>query len=58
MFNNLAFLSILTDKYSLRKFDVDYSSEMSSVLVRELSPSQPLFDLVSVGERSLRDETQ
>ena len=57
LFSTSAFLSILTDKYSFWQYDIDYPSQMSSVLLRKWSPSQPLFSLVSMGERPLRDGT-
>ena len=57
LFSNCAFLSILTDKYSFWQYDIDYPSQMSSVLPRKWSPSQPLFGFVTMGERLLRDGT-
>ena len=57
LFSNWAFLSILTDKYSFWQYDIDYPSQMSSVLPRKWSPSQPLFGFVTMGERLLRDGT-
>lgn len=57
LFSTSAFLSILTDKYSFWQYDIDYPSQMSSVLLRKWSLSQPLFSLVSMGERPLRDGT-